>query len=208
VNFATYSVLGMFQEADLLLKERGTAIRSAAKDLRRKHPFAPTMLHRGVLLEEHEVRRLDGAQTGLPYSKECVLPRPTDRSSSWTESLPVARWFASTRTAVSGYVLELRPGVTGWLARRWPSPEEVLLHWSWLPAIELGGITRPLWTWARANPLVDPAQVEWNALTQKEVVLEPCVLEVERVEVGPTESADLDSELCWPPFLTERKVTS
>jgi hypothetical protein len=179
INFVLYAVLGKMAEADGLMRKHGNAIYQVA-DVLARVPFEVRPIYRGMLLDP-----------AVPYQPDKRLT-----FQSWTEDRDVARWFASTRSYVSGPLAKHNPKLRAHIAKR-EHPGRVLFHYGWFGHMELASL-------AMMHPHMGTEgarQIAWSLVSQSEVITVPHDLEPERVD-EPHDVARLDEQLC-PPWLKE-----
>lgn len=183
LNWAIQAVMGNLQQADALMSQYGREIRKAAAYLRMRNAQVPVRtLYRGMLIPKNQIR--DGQ-----------LPRLEGyMSTSFTERLEVACWFASTEAGISQVLMMQKPSSKGFVAEYEPVPEEVLFHHAW-------DISARLPELAAMHPNVpDIDQFAWYLQTQAEViVLPPEVLYVRPVEEYGCPPADELDDMLHPP---------
>ena len=152
VNWALYAVLGKLAEADELLRTYGAAIRRVAGELRRRFPFKPRSLHRGIMMDD----------------ADCF--DPSGRAfTSWSESEDVAEWFADPRSVMNEHMVAAHPQARGFLLSLDEPPDVVLFHHLW--ASDIGDL--PMF--ALHHPHMGSMgahQIGWALFTQQEVITE------------------------------------
>lgn len=160
LNFVLYAVYGQLGLADRLYTEHKASIDRYAAWLREHHPPPRRPLYRGVLVEPAEIR---GGR--LPAQRQ------TTTFVSFSEDKEVACWFAAADSFISGFVLEQRPRVRGYLIELPPpAPSRLLFHHAWIQLPVPDGRTFSLEQAAMMNPALDASQVIWNLRTQSEVI--------------------------------------
>lgn len=183
LNWAIQAIMGNLQQADALMSQYGRELQYAAGYLRKRNAHVPlSTLYRGMLIPKSEIRngqlpRLEGYM-----------------STSFTERLEVACWFASPNAGISQVLMMQKPSSKGFIAEYEPAPEEVLFHHAW-------DITERLPELAAMHPdVADIDQFEWYLRTQAEVIiLPPDVLYVRPMEeYGCPPAGDLD-DMLHPP---------
>lgn len=183
LNWSLAAVMGNLQEADALMREYGHLIEKAAAVIRRRNAEVLVgTLYRGIVIPESDL-------------KSGKLPRMEGyMSTSFTERLEVACWFANTEAGISQVVMQEKPSAKGFIAEYEPVPEEILFHHAW-------DIVQHLPEMAAMHPNIpDADQFEWYLRTQEEVItLPPEMLFVNPVEdYGCPPAKDLD-DLFHPP---------
>jgi hypothetical protein len=204
VNWLLYAVVGRLSAADAIMETDGASVRAVATYLASSRPAVTSTIYRGVLLHDDEV----------PFSQldhcDHFLKADQRTFASWSEDKGVAQWFASRDSVMSQEVVKVRPLVRGWVARLACDPGvDMLWHWSWtkdgfgLP----GGRLLPLWAYARAHPDLRHVeyQIRWNLETQREVILGPRTVVLERWDPDLDEVRRLDCKYTHPSFVEIRK---
>lgn len=197
LSWAVYAVAGRLREADAILRKRGPAVREVAAALRRRFPVEPRTLYRGVLLiDEDAAPGAIGAQPGV-------------QSTSFTEDIDCARWFACPEASVSGAVVEEKgASVRGYLLEYAPAPGEILFHHTWRvlgPNVPDGGFVDLFHAAVYAEhvgalPETGACQVAWALRTQSEVIVEALRGPIPVRPVGPLDAAALEARY-GPPAL-------
>lgn len=183
INWAIQAIMGNLQQADALMSRYGAEIQEAAAYLRERNAHVPVRtLYRGMLIPKSQIRggklpRLEGYM-----------------STSFTERLEVACWFASPDAGISMAVMMQKPSSKGFIAEYDPVPEEVLFHHAW-------NVTGLLVKFAEVHPNVpDIEQFAWYLETQQEVItLPPEALYVRPMEEYGCPPADELDDLFHPP---------
>lgn len=156
ISFVLYAVLGRMAEADTIMRKYGPAVRRVAKAMKPK-PSGP--VYRGLLLE--------------PPVPVQLPPDPRLTFISWSEQLMVACWFADPKSIMSGYVMEMKPMMEGYIASEPKPPAEVLFYYKWAKDFELAGRRVDLARLALMHPDMGKegySQIEWALNTQFEVI--------------------------------------
>jgi len=156
LNWSIQAIMGNLQQADALMREYSAEIQHAAALLRKHNRNVPIgTLYRGIIASKEQIR-----EGSLP-SLEGYM------STSFTERLEVACWFASTDAGISQVVMMQNPRAKGYIAEYEPAPEEVLFHYAWNIAKELPKLA------AMHPDIRDIEQFEWYLQTQAEVITLP-----------------------------------
>jgi len=190
VNFVLNAVLGRTAAADSLMRQYGPAIERVAASLRRSGPKPKGPLFRGILLE--------------PPVPAQLTPDQQLTFISWSEQLSVACWFADPTSIMSGYALELKPKLQGFIITEPAPPAPVLFYYKWAKSFEIGGRRFDLSRLALIHPDMGAdghSQIEWALRTQFEVITanvhRPLRVQPKSAFNCPS-TAELDRRLTWP----------
>lgn len=196
INFVLYAVTGCTGQADDLMRRHRRGIQRVARWMGERAPFEPKLLHRGLLLEPQSVRGGDWTPDGQTTF------------FSYSEDRDVACWFARPDSIISGDVVELRPGVVGYLTSRRAPLSRVLWHHAWQKIPVSPSADLDLRVAASVHPDIEQRQFAWNLQTQREVLLvsdqPPKAVAVERVDTECPDTEELDARFTFPDFLRNR----
>lgn len=197
INFVLYAVVGLTAQADALMRSHAAGVERTAAWLRQKQPFKMGPLYRGILVAPVKV---EGGRLAHDPDLEFL---------SWSEDLDVACWFAATDAIISEVVVQMRPGVRGYVVKGKGDPQKVLWRHEWIAVPIPDGGELDLRAAALYHPDVDGAQFSWNVETQHEVITRapsrPTRFRVEPVEKERcADVEELDARYTFPPFLEDR----
>lgn len=196
LTWVVAAIMGRLQDADALMQRYPGVVESVAAGLRKGKQPPLRKLYRGLLLEPDE----------LQVGSFITARQGYEQSVSFSEDRDVACYFARPDTIMSGYVLQERPHVQGYVAEHQPKRAEILWHYAYNPVV-FQGMSLDIRAAARRHPASahDPAQFDFVFGTQKEVILAPLpageALHVVPVADSCPDAADLDRRFTPPHIL-------